>query len=116
MQVLCEAYKRGLTWPKYAWILHSYRLDDLLQSSTSNEGSCRVQRILEGIFIFQLTEEGSRFTLETSSTCHNFSNGIGCNPYAYLLHDLVWALISEASLSTGSVSDSNPAPSPFHSQ
>ena len=58
----------------------------------------------------------TRFTLETSSTCHDFSNGIGCNPYAYLLYDSVWALISKASLSTGSVSDSNPAPSPFHSQ
>ena len=23
VQVLCEAYKRGMTWPKYAWILHS---------------------------------------------------------------------------------------------
>ena len=110
MQVLCEAYKRGLTWPKYAWILHSYRLDDLLQSSTSNEGSCRVQRILEGIFIFQLTKEDSRFTLETSSTCHNFSNSIGCNSYAYLLHDSVWALISSVD------TDSNEAPTLFHSK
>ena len=24
VQVLCEAYKRGMMWPKYAWILHSY--------------------------------------------------------------------------------------------
>ena len=82
----------------------SYRLDDLLRSSTSNEGSCRVQRILEGIFIFQLTKKDSRFTLETSSTCHNFSNSIGCNSYAYLLHDSVWALISSVD------TDSNEAP------
>ena len=51
VSMLCEAYKRGLTWPKYAWILHSYRLDDLLRSSTSNKG-CSVQMILEGVFIF----------------------------------------------------------------
>jgi hypothetical protein len=56
---LCEAYKEGLTWPKYAWILHSYRLDDLLRNSTSNKGCMHsVQNILEGALIFQLTYEG----------------------------------------------------------
>ena len=50
---LCEAYKRGLTWPKYAWILHSYRLDDLLRSSKSdNRCTHSVQKILEGALSF----------------------------------------------------------------
>ena len=108
LPMLCEAYKRGLTWPKYAWILHSYRLDDLLRSFKSNE-RCSNQKILEGVFIFQLTKEGSSFDSET--TYHNFSND-GCNPYAYLLHDSVWALISSAD--TRSVSRFNEALSPFH--
>ena len=89
------------------------RLDDLLQSF-SNEGSCRLQTILEGVFIFQLTKEGSRFN--THHSC-NYSNGIGHNPYAYVLHDSVWALIlsvdtrsiSEASLLFYSKSDSSNA-------
>ena len=83
--MLCEAYKRGLTWPKYAWILHSYRLDDLLQSSESNDG-CSMQKILEGIFVFQLTKE------ERPKSAHrnNF------NPYADLLYDSVRSLISSA--------------------
>ena len=62
--VLCAAYKRGLTWPKYAWILHSYRFDNLLRSFKSNEG-CGNQNILEGVFIFQLTKEDSSFDSET---------------------------------------------------
>ena len=87
--MLCEAYKRGLTWPKYAWILHSYRLDDLLQSSESNEG-CSVQKILEGIFVFQLTKEESNFN--PKSAHHNMY----INPYADLLYDSVRSLISFA--------------------
>ena len=35
--MLCEAYKRGLTWPNYAWILHSYRFKNLLNDSLFNE-------------------------------------------------------------------------------
>ena len=94
IQMLCEAYTRGLTWPKYVWILHSYRLDDLLQSSDSNEG-CSAEKILEGIFIFQLTEEGSYFSSETKQyKMGNVTNGF--NPYAAILHDSVRALISAA--------------------
>ena len=112
ISMLCEAYKRGLMWPKYAWILHSYRLDDLLRIRSFKSkvnGGCRVQKILEGIFIFQLTKESSSFASET--TYLNFSHGAGHNPYAYLLHDSVWALIS-SSANTRSVSDFKEAPTP----
>jgi hypothetical protein len=81
--MLCEAYKRGLTWPNYAWILHSYRFDDLLNSSSYNE-ECTSQKILEGVFIFQLTEE--QYDLNSEVTPGN--------PYADLLYDSVRALIS----------------------
>lgn len=108
LPLLCEAYKRGLTWPKYAWILHSYRLDDLLQSSTSNKG-CRAQRILEGVFVFQLTKEGDNFDLETTRL--NFSSGVGRNPYAHFLHNSVRDLISNSSVDT----NFSEAPSRFHS-
>ena len=88
--MLCEAYKSGLTWPKYAWVLHSYRLDDLLQSSESNKG-CSVCKILNGIFIFQLTKERSNFNSETA---HRNMRNSKFNPYADLLYTSVWALIS----------------------
>ena len=111
--LLCEAYKRGLTWPKYAWILHSYRLDDLLRrSSISNEG-CRVQTILEGIFMFQLTKEPEGGSFDSGAIHHKFS-GIEDNPYSYLLYESVQALIS--SVDTRSISDFNKAPSSFRSK
>ena len=111
--LLCEAYKRGLTWPKYAWILHSYRLDDLLrQSSISSEG-CRVHRILEGIFIFQLTKEPEGGSFNLGATHHKFS-GVEHNPYSYLLYESVQALISSAD--TRPVSDFNEASSLFCSK
>jgi hypothetical protein len=96
---LCEAYKRGLTWPKYARILHSYRLDDLLRSSTSNKGCMHsVQKILEGVFIFQLTYEGIDFNSEMVHWpwYNNVMSNGRFNPYAFLLHDSVWNLISPA--------------------
>ena len=110
--LLCEAYKRGLTWPKYAWILHSYRLDDLLQGLTSNKG-CRVWAILEGIFMFQLAKEPEGGSFDSGATHHKFS-GVEHNPYSYLLYESVQALIS--SMDTRPVSDFNKAPSLFHSK
>ena len=94
--MLCEAYKRGLTWPKYVWIFHSYQLDDLLRlNSTSNE-ECSVQKILEGIFVFQLTQQRSNFNSENAHHYCNKCNTVSYNPYADLLHDSVCALISNS--------------------
>ena len=112
LSVLCEAYKNGLTWPKYAWILHSYRLDDLLRSSVQSNPGCNVQKILEGIFIFQLTGEETNFSSYYSAH-HIVNNGDpGFNPYADLLYHSVWALIS--SVDNRSFSYSNSVSSQVH--
>ena len=106
--MLCEAYKRGLTWPRYAWMLHSYRFEDLLNSSLYNE-ECTAQKILEGVFIFQLTEEQNDLDSETTQG----------NPYADLLHDSVRALISSVDNSSSAHSNrssSTPYFSPGSSQ
>ena len=113
--LLCEAYKRELTWPKYAWILHSYRLNDLLRRSSIskfNEG-CRVHRILEGIFMFQLTKEPEGGSFDSGATHHKFS-GIEHNSYSYLLYESVQALISL--VDTRRASHFNEAPSLFRSK
>ena len=106
--MLCEAYKIGLTWPRYAWMLHSYRFEDLLNSSLYNE-ECTAQKILDGIFIFQLTEEQNDLDSETTRG----------NPYADLLHDSVRALISSVDNSSSAHSNgssSTPYFSPGSSQ
>ena len=83
--ILCEASIRGLTWPKYAWILHSYQLEDLLQSSESMiKQECSLQKSLKGIFIFQLTKEVGKL----------LNGSAGFNPYADILYDSVRAVIS----------------------
>ena len=92
--MLCEAYKIGLTWPYYAWMLHSYRFEDLLNSLSYNE-ECTAQKILEGVFIFQLTEEQNDLDSET----------MWGNPYADLLHDSVRALISSVDNSSSAHSN-----------
>ena len=106
--MLCEAYKIGLTWPDYAWMLHSYRFEDLLNSLSYNE-ECTAQKILEGVFIFQLTEEQNDLDSETMQG----------NPYADLLHDSVRALISSVDNSSSAYSNesfSTPYFSPGSSQ
>ena len=100
VSILCEASKRGLTWPKYAWILHSYRIDDLMRVSESTfKEECynSLQKTLEGVFVFQLTKERG-----------NLLNGsAGLNPYAELLYDSVRAVISSVNADGRSLAHSN---------
>ena len=90
--IVYEAYKHELTWPKYAWILHSYRFNDI-PHTFNIECSISTCNILEGIFVFQLIQE------EISYERHvNIDMGQP-NPYAYLLHNAVWTLTETANLS-----------------
>lgn len=54
LPILCEAYRNKLTWPKYAWILHSYRFSNIPHTFNVE---CSIQNILEGMFVFQLIQE-----------------------------------------------------------
>ena len=92
LPLLCEAYKNELTWPKYAWILHSYRFNDI---PLTFNGKCNISNILEGMFVFQLIQEEINYQ---SEGYHNADLGLS-NPYAYLLHDAVWTLTVAANLS-----------------
>ena len=94
VSILCEAYKSDLLWPKYAWILHSYRLNDVSQI-INNECAIQSTGILEGIFIFQLIqEEPTRPESET-------------NPYSHLLYDAVWALASVTNQSSNQLTNAS---------
>ena len=80
--IMCEAYKNELTWPKYAWILHSYRFNDI-PHTFSIECSIGICNILEGMFVFQLIQEEISYERYI-----NIDMGQP-NPYTYLLHDAV---------------------------
>ena len=49
VQLLCAAYKNGLVWPKYVWILHSLQVNDLAPSA---DKECSLQFILEEFSFF----------------------------------------------------------------
>ena len=87
LSVLLEACKRSMMWPNYTWILHSYRLEDLreLAHVLQAGGMCNASNILEGVFMFQLTPERRDFN-------SNAKSSPTANPFAFLLHDAIWAL------------------------
>ena len=95
LPLLCEAYKNKLTWPKYAWILHSYRFNDI---PLKFDGKCNISNILEGMFVFQLIQEEINYQFKGYTSA---DTGVS-NPYAYLLHDAVWTLSVAANLSVTS--------------
>ena len=76
--MLCEAYKAGLKWPMYAWILLGFPLSGEYQHANDD---CSTQ-VLEGIIILKLAQAESDIT-------HNSSSG---NPFAYVLRDAIWKL------------------------
>ena len=84
LQILCEAYRKGLTWPKYAWILLSFHLD--VEHHVADE-ECNVQRILEGVLILELAQAQSKVT---------YGPLFGANPFTYVLHDAIWVLALRA--------------------
>ena len=65
--VLCEAYRNGLVWPKVAWIMHSYRPNDI------PEEQCDNLPILQGVFFFQLTKEEESYESENE---HRYGNNM----------------------------------------
>ena len=82
IQVLCEAYKAGLTWPKYTWILLSFPFNSGHQHARQD---CMydIQDILEGVLILELAQTKSDPLL-------------GENPFVYVLHDAIWELALSA--------------------
>ena len=90
--LLCEAYENGLIWPKYVWILHSYRLDVIVSHNPGEE--CDRQSILKGVIIFQLTNKELTSESGTDEQVSARSGLRELNPYTNLLYDSVWTLAS----------------------
>ena len=49
VQLLCVIYKKGLVWPHYAWIFHSYGIEDFLDQPAN----CDVNSAINGIFTIE---------------------------------------------------------------
>ena len=94
LPIMCEAHKSGLTWSKYVWILHSYRLSDIPQDFDLD---CSKQTVLEGMFIFQLIQEHASVEDEISNDTDIGRGHV--NPYANLMYDAVLVLAEAANQS-----------------
>ena len=78
LRMLCKAHKEGLTWPKYAWILLSFQLDNIDQNF---DKECDTRNVLEGVIILELVRVENKLTYPS----------LGGNPYAFVLYDAIRA-------------------------
>lgn len=114
IDVLCSAKERDLTWPEYAWIVHSHCAtftDFSLARDFVDMNLCDIQEALEGIILLEHRLNGMAplgnlsslmgYTYEDYFKTYigklaNFSAKVNTpltpNAYANLLHDSVWAL------------------------
>lgn len=123
IDVLCGANDRGLTWPDYAWIVHSISFADL-----EHVAACNIYKALEGIIMLEhrlSTENIVPSEHYTWSTYNDYYRNyikklaelssnkkvlLRPNLYANLLHDSIWvyalALHSQMNASSLQLPDS----------
>ena len=88
IELLCNALREDLMWPKHVWILHTHYLQEIANLNAS----CDVQQALENVLIINedipipihFTENYKKYT----STYQHES----VNPYSYVLNELVWSV------------------------
>ena len=106
IQLLCMVYERGLVWPEYAWIFHSFDVRDFLeqqsvcdksaangvffidiQPSSDSTQAENITGIIASNYYRQYVSSLSDTTLEYNATLDLRSNG-----YVKLMYDSVWAI------------------------
>ena len=109
VKILCVANERGQLWPKRAWILHSYWLDDFLGSG--EQSHCNISKAMEGILLVRdklQPTDGSNYKIysgesyadylqkykrKLSENSREYGVHLKANPYANALHDAVWIAV-----------------------
>ena len=106
IQLLCMVYERGLVWPEYAWIFHSFDVRDFLKQQSVCDKSAangiffidiqplsdstqaeNITGIISSNYYRQYVSSLSDTTLEYNATLDLRSNG-----YVKLMYDSVWAI------------------------
>ena len=113
IQLLCMVHEKGLVWPKYAWIFHSFEVEDLLeqQSSCVNirdavffinvqpQSDPMHAELISGIvssnYYRQYFSDISKAAFEYNITFTSRPNG-----YTVLLYDFVWTMAVALKLMT----------------
>ena len=88
IELLCNAHREDLMWPKHVWILHTHYLQEI----TNLNASCDVQQALENVLIInQDIPIPIHFTENYKKYMTTYQHE-SINPYSYVLHDLVWSV------------------------
>ena len=113
IDMLCSAKERDLTWPDYAWIVHSITFTDFhLATEFIDMDSCNIQEALEGVILLEHRLNGMQtpfgnllslmgytyedyfknYTEKLVNLSAKLNTPLRPNLYANLLHDSVWVL------------------------
>ena len=111
IDILCLAKERGLTWPNYAWIVHSITFVDFSVATESIDMNiCNIQEALEGVILLEhrlnnmihfgillnvgytYEEYFKTYTEKLARQSAKVNTPLRLNAYANLLHDSVWVL------------------------
>ncbi len=120
-RIMCEAYRRGLIWPNFAFIFVDRTLDDIL----SNRGECSQEEIMkaaDGVFFLQIRLKVSNETVLVSGrTYREYHNeylrelrkesdetgmNLTENEYGNTLYDQVWSFALALNDSIGNTNTS----------
>ena len=104
IQLLCAVYEKGLVWPEYAWIFHSFQIEDLLDQKSI----CDIKNVVNGIFLIDNEPESNpsrgkliskeitfsnhyqQYLSSLSETALEYNITLRPNRYAGLVYNLVW--------------------------
>ena len=88
-EILCNAYKEGMVWPKHVWILHTYHLEDFLKFNAS----CGVEMALENVIMLnEKVPMATQFTHLSNSSPTYSQQKTETNSYSAILYELVWSM------------------------
>ena len=92
--LLCQAFKNKMTWPRYGWIMLDLTVNDSAQC-----GGESLLRAMENVIVLQTElEQDDNLTLVSGKSYINYKQNIHkqysslFNPYSNVLYDSVWAL------------------------
>ena len=87
IKLLCTVHERGLLWPQYAWILHSFDFFSIRQLSV-----CDIEGATNGVFFIDVQPQFDSVQYIQTELPSGYNVTFGINGYAKLLYDLVWAM------------------------
>ena len=100
-RILCQAYKKGLLWPRYAWILHRFQFESL---PTKNAGNyCNTSDVFDGVFVIHPSPSvNDEYNISNIiMPYYKMSEQFKMDAMSRLIHDAIYVLTAFANNSDG---------------